>query len=47
MPDVLKWISANSEDLVTKVAARSLKSRLRPVQEYLQLAAKNNEDDIE
>jgi CHAD domain-containing protein len=47
VPDVLKWISANSDDPVTEVAAQSLKSRLRPVQEYLPLAAKNHEDDVE
>lgn len=47
MPDVLKWISANSDDPVTEVAARSLESRLRPVQEYLPLAAKSYMDDVE
>jgi CHAD domain-containing protein len=42
-----KWISAKSDEPVTEVAARSLKSRLEPVQQYLPLAAKKYKEDIE
>lgn len=42
-----KWIRANGTAPVTEVAARSLKSRLEPVKQYLRLAALNHEEDVE
>lgn len=42
-----KWISAQGDEPVTEVAARTLKSRLEPVQRYLPLAATKYEEDVE
>lgn len=42
-----KWIEASSDEPVTKVAVRSLSSRLEHVEHYLPLAAMNYEEDIE
>ncbi len=47
MADYSKWVDASPDESVVEVAARSLQSRLEPVQDYLALAAEHAEDDIE
>ena len=42
-----KWIDAKPDEPVTQVAARTLKSRLASVQQYLPLAAMRYQEDIE
>jgi CHAD domain-containing protein len=42
-----KWIEATPDEAVTAVAARSLKLRLKPVQQYLPLAAHQADEDVE
>lgn len=42
-----KWIRAKGTAPVTEVAARSLKSRLEPVAQYLKLAALHHEENVE
>ena len=47
MAQASKWINAKGDAPVTEVAAQSLRSRLKPVQRYLPLAATKYEKDIE
>jgi CHAD domain-containing protein len=42
-----KWVQASPEETVLDVAARSLQERLEPVLNYLPLAARKADDDVE